>query len=282
MSKRIRIFCLTVTATLVLGHSHVAPAWGQYFDGTTPDDGVGAFGGGYRHYPGRVFGYDRAFLATRAISAYGGFGTLSYGTPQAPPPEVPRTTTLLRSAKATTPSLATATTEPSDDRIEKGEAAFRDGDYSGAIADWCKELTVGHFSPVLQLMFGQAHFAVGNYREATVATQAAMHALPTDRWGLVVSNRKELYNNLDAYNVQLQQLEAAVHEKPADPALRFLLGYHYACLGYPLAALIQLDQVVQLEPRDEMAVQFREALLQRVPDRGAPVITPGVTTPERQ
>jgi thioredoxin-like negative regulator of GroEL len=108
-----------------------------------------------------------------------------------------------------------------------------------------------------------------------------MHALPQDRWGVVVSNRRELYNNPNSYNFQLQQLESAVHANPKDHAQRFLLAYQYAYLGYPQPAVAQLDKVVELEPHDEMAAQLRSALVPRLPAAGAPVITPGVVRPAR-
>jgi tetratricopeptide (TPR) repeat protein len=280
MLKQIQYVTLAVMAATVVCHPDLAPAYGQSTDGSGPDDGIGAFGGGYKYYPGRSFGFDRSYLASRAISAYGGFGTLSNGTPS-PPPAAPRSAALARAAKSTTTSLANKTNESTGDRIVKGEEAFRERDYDGAIEDWWYELAKGNDNPVLQMMLGQAFFAAGRYREAAVTTQAAMHTLSPDRWGVVVSNRRELYNDSRDYNVQLDQLENAVHAKPDDAPQRFLLGYHYACLGYPQAALRQLDQVVKLEPRDEMAARLRDVLLSHNPHPDAPMITPGPTTPER-
>jgi hypothetical protein len=95
----------------------------------------------------------------------------------------------------------------------------------------------------------------------------------------VVSHRDELYNNPQKYNLELQKLEVEAKEKPADPALQFLLGFHYAYLDYPQPAVTQLDIVVKLEPRDEMAAQLVALLVARLPDPAAPVITPGAVTP---
>jgi tetratricopeptide (TPR) repeat protein len=162
--------------------------------------------------------------------------------------------------------------------VRSGEAAFWREDYLGAIADWKHALDAGPGNPVLIMMLGQAYFAAGNYREGAAATQAAMHALPEDQWGVVVSNRSELYCHPKSYIRQLQELESAVNEHPKDPAARFLLAFHYAQLGYPQPAVAQLDKVVELEPRDEIAEQLRQALIPRLPDPGAPVITPGVVT----
>src|SRR5579872_2669621 len=236
------------------------------------DSGIGAFGGGT--YPGRAFGYDPRYLASRAFTAGGVAGSVTYGTPQPEATEAPRYTA----------SLARAATKPAgsqEDKVLNGEAAFRHGDYLEAIEDWKSALADGSRNPVLVMLLGQAYFAAGNYREPAVTTHAAMHALPQDRWGVVVSNRGELYGNPNSYVFQLQQLEVAVHENPKDPAQRFLLAYHYAYLGYPQPAVAQLDKVVELEPRDEMAAQLRSVVAPRLPAPGAPIITPGVVTAER-
>jgi tetratricopeptide (TPR) repeat protein len=131
------------------------------------------------------------------------------------------------------------------------------------------------------MLLGHAYFAVGNYRESAAATQAAICALPQSRWGVVITSRNELYGDLTAYNRQLGQLKNAVDEDPNDAALRFLLGYHYAYLGYPQSAVVQLNKVIELEPRDEIAAQLRNSLAPRLPAAGAPVITPGALSVNR-
>lgn len=256
------------------------------------DTGIGAFGGG--RPPGSAFGFDPRYLASRAFTAGGTIGGLTFGWPQTPEPEAPRSDALARAAtsastamtptsasqpatSAPTPAPATSGAAP-ESKVLNGETAFRNGDYPAAIDDWKNAITDGSRNPVLVLLLGQAYFAAGEYQEAATATQAAMHALPEDRWGLVVSNRKELYTKPSSYIFQLRQLEDAVNDKPNDPAQRFLLGYHYAYLGYPTAAVAQLDKVIELEPRDRMAAQLRQTLASALPDPAAPVITPnGVT-----
>jgi tetratricopeptide (TPR) repeat protein len=165
--------------------------------------------------------------------------------------------------------------------VLNGESAFWRGDYLGAVEDWKNALEADSRNPVLVMMLGQAYFAAGNYRVSAVTTQAAMHALPQDQWGVVVVNRRELYGNPKVYVQQLQQLETAVHDHPEDPAERFLLGYHYAYLGYPQPAVAQLDKVVELEPRDELAAKLRKVVTPQLPEPGAPVITPGVVSAGR-
>jgi tetratricopeptide (TPR) repeat protein len=271
MSRRIRFLCVALIVPVIVSSSHVALAQGYGgFGGRIGffDSGIGAFGGGT--YPGRAFGFDPRYLASRAFTAGGLAGSVTYGTPQPAACEIPpRPASLARAATTMTCS---------EDKVLKGEMAFRCGDYLGAIEDWNNALAGGEGNPVLVMLLGQAYFAAGNYRESAAATQTAMLELPQDRWGIVVGNRSELYGDSSWYNLQLQQLKNAVNENPKDPAQRFLLAYHYAYLGYPQPAVAQLDKVVELEPRDEISAQLRNAVATRLPAAGAPVITPGAVT----
>ena len=255
------------------------------------DSGIGAFGGGT--YPGAAFGFSPGYLAQRAFTAGGVVGGLTYGTPQPVEPEPPPSTSLLRAATSPAPiptppapesvtlnTTATTTTSAAPENIVlNGQTAFRNGDYAAAVEDWRNALDGGSRNPVLVMMLAQACFAAGDYRQAAATTREAMQALPEDRWGVVVSNRRELYVKPNTYLFQIEQLKAAVKERPKDPAQRFLLAFHYAYLGYPQAAAAQLDKFAELEPGDEMAAQFRKVLALRLPTAGAPVITPGVVTP---
>ena len=77
---------------------------------------------------------------------------------------------------------------------------------------------------------------------------------------MVVGNYTKLYRNVQDYTDALRALEAARNKKPDDPSLRFLLGYHYAFLGYPKEAVRELDELLKLAPRDEIAKKLRDAM----------------------
>jgi tetratricopeptide (TPR) repeat protein len=122
------------------------------------------------------------------------------------------------------------------------------------------------------MMFGQALFATGKFEEAAGATQMAMHALPKEKWGVVVSNYKDLYGNTQDYTTQLRALEKSVGEKPNDPALRFLAGFHYAYLGHPQLAIDQLDKALKSAPQDEIAKLLRDEMRAKLPKPTAPAV----------
>jgi tetratricopeptide (TPR) repeat protein len=122
------------------------------------------------------------------------------------------------------------------------------------------------------MMLAQSMFATGNFEEAAGATQAAMQMLPKDKWGVVITNHKELYGNLQDYTDQLRALEKAIKDKPDNPALRFLVGFHYAYLGFPREAADQLDKALKLQPRDEAAKQLRDEMQSKLPQPLTPAI----------
>jgi tetratricopeptide (TPR) repeat protein len=178
----------------------------------------------------------------------------------------------------------TASTDPATSArnfTDQGEAAFKAGDYKGAVYAWKHALVDDAQNPVLLMMLAQALFANGSYEEAAGATQAAMHMIPKDKWGVVVTNYKDLYGNVQDYTTQLRGLEKAVKDKPDNPALRFLAGFHYAYLGFPKEAVDQLDKAIKLQPQDEMAKALREEMQAKLPK---PVAPPAAVppTPELQ
>jgi tetratricopeptide (TPR) repeat protein len=161
---------------------------------------------------------------------------------------------------------------------EKGEIAFRAGDYETSVYEWRHAVIDDPQNPLVLMLLGQALFATGHYDEAAGATQAAMHLLPKDQWGVVVKNFRELYGNKLDYTTHLRALEKAEGEKPNDPAMRFLAGFHYAYLGYPVEAIDQLDKGLKIAPHDEMARLLRDEMQNLLP-KSAGAVTESETTP---
>jgi tetratricopeptide (TPR) repeat protein len=157
---------------------------------------------------------------------------------------------------------------------EQGEAAFKSGDYKTAVNSWRHALVDDNKNPVLLMMLGQGLFATGSFEESAGAVQAAMAQIPKDKWGVVVANHKDLYGNVQDYTNQLRTLETAIRDKPDNPALRFLAGYHYAYLGFPKESVDQLDKALKLEPRDEMSKALRDEMRSKLPQPVVPQAAP--------
>ena len=143
------------------------------------------------------------------------------------------------------------------DFAAQGEADFKAGNYDAAIQNWRHALVDDPQNGAIVMLLGQALFATGKFDEAAGAVQSAMQILPQDKWGVVVSNFRELYPNNQTFTDQLRKLEAERTVKDS-PAVRFLLGYQYGYLGYPEQAVRELDKTLELEPKDELAKKLRD------------------------
>ena len=129
------------------------------------------------------------------------------------------------------------------------------------------------------LLMAQGLFATGKYDEAAGAVQLGMQMLPVEKWGAVVEHYRELYPKIGDYTTQLRALEKSRDQKADDPALRFLLGYHYGYLGYPKNALQQLDKCVELAPKDELSQKLQQRMKELLaPKTPMPVPAPAPAT----
>jgi tetratricopeptide (TPR) repeat protein len=165
--------------------------------------------------------------------------------------------------------------------VARGDADFKAGNYDAAIRDWNHAMVDDPQNPGLMLLIGQALFATKQYDQSAGITQAALSMLPTDKWGTVVANYRDLYPNNQAYTDQLRALEAT-RKTNDSPAVRFLLGYHYGFLGYPKEAMAELDKAISLAPQDNISQQLRDVMVAKQNPGAAPAIAPatpnGATT----
>ena len=141
-----------------------------------------------------------------------------------------------------------------------GEAEFKAANYEKAAKYWKHAVLDDPKNGVLVMMLAQGLFASGKFDEAAGATQQGMLLLKEEDWGVVISNYRELYTKIGDYTAQLRVLEKARKDKPEDPGLRFLLGFHYGYLGYPTEANRELEKAISLAPRDELASRLKVLL----------------------
>jgi hypothetical protein len=152
---------------------------------------------------------------------------------------------------------AAASSEPFE---RQGEYAFRARDYMAANRDWQHAVVDDPSNGALAMKLALAMFAVGKYREAAGTTQQVLMLLPQEKWGQAVSDYKKLYANPKDYLDQLKSLARAAADKPNDPALRFLLGFHYGYSGRVADAVRELNKLVQLEPKDQLGRKLRDLM----------------------
>ena len=158
----------------------------------------------------------------------------------------------------------------SNEFTERGAVAFKSAKYEQAVYAWRHAVVDDPQNPELVLLLAQALFATGKFEESAGATQAAMRQLPKHAWGNVIERYRDYYGDPQDYTRQLRVLEKALGSKPDSPALRFLAGYHYGYLGFLKQSIEQLDKVVEIESRDEMAQQLRDEMNNKLVKSEAP------------
>jgi len=237
----------------------------------------------YAAVPDYSAGYAAQTVATDVVAAPGAAPAIVESP--APTPE----TALIQ---AQVENDTTTTAAPSVDDITaadfagQGEANFKAGKYQAAARDFRHALVDDPTNAGVLMLLGQTAFAMGQYNEAAGATELAMKLLPDDKWGSVITNYTQLYGKPQDYTDQLRALEKARDQKPDDPAVRFLLGFHYYYLGHTKEALAELDKAIQLQPQDPFARQLRNMTASKLglpaveaPAGSAPAGTPGTGTP---
>ena len=222
--------------------------------------GGGYCGSGYNacclYTPGNSIYSNGYSYAPSASTAYNGTAPLTtdYSVGSSAPVQI---------AQADPNAPTTVRAQSADDNLDfgaAGEAEFKSGNYDKAVKSWRHAVLDDPKNGVLVMMLGQGLFASGKFDEAAGATQQGMLLLKEADWGVVITNYRELYTKIGDYTTQLRVLEKARKDKPDDPALRFLLGFHYAYLGFPNEATRELEKAIALAPQDELASRLKDVL----------------------
>jgi len=159
------------------------------------------------------------------------------------------------------PTLAPEAAAASD-FIAQGEDAFKAGQYEQAMRAWQHAMVDDPTNGAVILLMSQALFALGQWDAAANALQGAMQVLPEAEWNGVVAHYAELYPDISVYTNQIRAAEKARDAAPDDPAVRFLLGYHFGYLKYPKQAVRELDKALDIQPQDAGAQKLRDMFAQ--------------------
>lgn len=140
--------------------------------------------------------------------------------------------------------------------MDAARNAFARGDYPAATKLVDQAIAKTPNDPVLHEFRGLILFATGEYRAATAAVYAVLSVGPGWDW----STLSGFYTNPDVYYSQLRALEQYRSLHPGSPEARFLLAYHYMSCGRNEAATVELQEVVRLNPKDQLASQLLAGL----------------------
>ena len=134
--------------------------------------------------------------------------------------------------------------------------AFMAGNYQRALDLADQVLKETPNAAVVHEFRGLTLFALQHYDESAAVTYAVLTAGPGWNWSTMVG----LYPDADTYTNQLRALEAAVRATPDSAAGHFLLAYHYMVQGHNEAAVTQFQNVLTIQPGDQIAGSFVKAL----------------------
>jgi len=152
---------------------------------------------------------------------------------------------------------------PEPDAVDTAQEAltgaresFKAGDYARTLTLTDQALVQTPNDPILHEFRALVLFALKRYKEAAATAYAVLTAGPGWNWPTMVG----LYPDVDTYNNQLRALEASVRQNPSGASSRFLLAYHYMVQGHKDAAANEFQNVVKLEPKDQLSARFAAAL----------------------
>jgi tetratricopeptide (TPR) repeat protein len=140
--------------------------------------------------------------------------------------------------------------------METAVLAFQQGDYAEAQKGSEEAIRLGPRNANVDQFRALCQFAQGKYKDAA----ATIHLVLTDGPGWNWKTARSLYKDVETYTKQLRALEGYVKEDPKDAAGRFVLAYHYLVLDHQGAAVRQLQQVVELQPRDRLSAAILNTL----------------------
>lgn len=140
--------------------------------------------------------------------------------------------------------------------FDEGLEAFRVGQYVQAMSKFDTALAKLPGDPVIHEMRALTYFALGKFRESA----AVLNALLATSAGMDWTTLSGLYGELEAYTRQVRALEEFVDSHPDDAAAQFVLAYHYLVMGHREDAVVMLESVVKLQPKDVTARQILTAL----------------------
>ena len=140
--------------------------------------------------------------------------------------------------------------------LDSARDAFMHGEYQQALTQVDRAIGLTPNDSVLHEFRGLVLFALGDYHQAAASVYAALSVGPGWDWTTLSS----LYPDTETYTQQLRALEQYANQNPNQSDARFLLAYHYLTCGYTDQAVGQLQEVVQLNPKDQLSAQLLASL----------------------
>jgi tetratricopeptide (TPR) repeat protein len=160
------------------------------------------------------------------------------------------------SAETADTSRTTPTVDQGTQLLDAARDAFQQGQYQTALDTLNRAIAKRPNDLVAHEFRSLVLFATKQYQPAAAAIYAVLAAGPGWDWTTMSS----LYPSVDVYTQQLRSLEQYCRDNPNAADARFLLAYHYITCGHKDAAVKTLQDVVRLNPKDQLAPQLLRGL----------------------
>jgi tetratricopeptide (TPR) repeat protein len=230
---------------------------------------VATIGIGYSPWGWGYFGYYNPYW----VVPVGGVTYINYSQPvvaAAPAPPVPAASQTTTSAYTAAPSAPSVQKTPAQREalaiFDNARSLFRKGQYRPALSQTDRALALVPNDTLMHEFRALCLFAVADYQQAAAAVHAVVAAGPGWDWP-TVSN---LYSGAGVYTAQLRALETYCDKHESAAAPRFLLAYHYLLGEHNEQAAAVLEEVVRLEPADQLAAQLLKGLTTPADKRSSP------------
>jgi tetratricopeptide (TPR) repeat protein len=152
---------------------------------------------------------------------------------------------------------------PAAESPEKDDSTFLAAREAAVAGDFTRALRLIDLAlqphpnePVLHEFRALCLFALGRYDEAAAALYVVLTVGPGWDWATMLG----LYPDVATYTSQIRALEAAISGNATSAPKRFVLAYHYLVQDHVEPARQQFEELLKLQPRDELAAQFAKAL----------------------
>jgi tetratricopeptide (TPR) repeat protein len=246
--------------------------WGGYWSG-----GQGGYWGGGSWYTAPVaWGLGAWALGSVMYSSgytsysnpyYGGGATTAYYDYSQPITVVNQqpagaTTAAIADTDPAT-ALADASSAALSPEVQEGtshmnlaRAAFRQGDYAVASDEIDRAIAALPSDSALHQFRALVFFATRDYKQAAATLYAVLSAGPGWDWTTLGG----MYANSATYTEQLRDLEQYVRDNPSAADARFVAAYQYLTCGHTEAAKKQYQEVLKLQPDDQLSAQLVKLL----------------------
>jgi uncharacterized protein (TIGR03066 family) len=162
-------------------------------------------------------------------------------------------------AAAVDPAVTAANVPPPSPEIQEGTAhmdlardAFKNGDYAGAMRELDVAIKALPRDAALHEFRALVFFAMKDYKQAAATLYAVLSAGPGWDW----TTLSGMYASNSTYTDQLRELETYVKANPTAADARFVVAYHYLTCGHTEAARKQYEEVLKLQPNDQLSAQL--------------------------